>query len=53
MGTSDLQPSQAEIVGNLEPTTCDWHLKWDGSTLVGLTLKLLDLTLSPRRWCQN
>lgn len=37
MGTSDLQPSQAEVVGNAGTYSCDWHLKWGGGSLMGLS----------------
>ena len=35
MGTSDLQPDQTKVVGNLEPTTRDWHLKCVGGPWQG------------------
>ena len=35
LGTSDLQPDQTKVVGNLEPTTRDWHLKCVGGPSQG------------------
>lgn len=43
MGTSGLQPSQAEVVGDLRLAASDWHLKWGESSLVGLSPKTWEL----------